>query len=337
MKKIGITTTVPIEILIAAGYTPVDLNNIFITSKDYFSYIDMAEKDGFPKSMCAWIKAKYGVCIKHNIEDIVGVVEGDCSNTKSLMEVLSLNNINIHPFSYPNDHKKESLKKEMDKFMDIFNVSIEEVEKVRLKLNKIRKLAKKIDELTYIENKATGFENHLYQVSSSDFNINIDEFEKDLINAIKDIENRKPQQQKIRLGYIGVPPMTGDIYTFVENFDARFVYNEVQREFAFSRYENNSSIYDQYYDYTYPYDIEFRMDEIKKQIEIRQLDGIIHYTQAFCHKAIDDIIFKQKLNIPILNIEGDKLNALDARTKLRIEAFLDMLKDKKEGVDICVL
>jgi benzoyl-CoA reductase/2-hydroxyglutaryl-CoA dehydratase subunit BcrC/BadD/HgdB len=79
------------------------------------------------------------------------------------------------------------------------------------------------------------------------------------------------------------------------------------------------------------------MDEIKKQIEVRELDGIIHYTQAFCHKAIDDIIFKQKLNIPILNIEGDKLNTLDARTKLRIEAFLDMLKDKKEGVDICVL
>jgi benzoyl-CoA reductase/2-hydroxyglutaryl-CoA dehydratase subunit BcrC/BadD/HgdB len=337
MKKIGITTTVPIEVLIAAGYTPVDLNNIFITSEDYFSYIDMAEKDGFPKSMCAWIKAKYGVCIKHNIKDIVGVVEGDCSNTKSLMEVLSLNNINIHPFSYPNDHKKESLIKELDKFMDIFNVSIKEVEKVRLKLNEIRKLAKKIDELTYIENKATGFENHLYQVSVSDFNINIDEFEKDLINAIKDIENRKPQEQKLRLGYIGVPPMTGDIYTFVENFDARFVYNEVQREFAFPRYENNESIYDQYYDYTYPYDIDFRMDEIKKQIEIRKLDGIIHYTQAFCHKAIDDIIFKQKLNIPILNIEGDKLNSLDARAKLRLEAFLDMLKDKKEGVDICVL
>ncbi|MDI6815539.1 MAG: hypothetical protein QMC90_05650 [Dehalococcoidales bacterium] len=30
-NKIGITTTVPIEILIAAGYKPVDLNNVFIT------------------------------------------------------------------------------------------------------------------------------------------------------------------------------------------------------------------------------------------------------------------------------------------------------------------
>jgi len=32
MKTIGITTTVPIEILMAAGYKPVDLNNLFIGS-----------------------------------------------------------------------------------------------------------------------------------------------------------------------------------------------------------------------------------------------------------------------------------------------------------------
>ncbi|MDP4178409.1 MAG: 2-hydroxyacyl-CoA dehydratase, partial [Bacillota bacterium] len=50
MKKIGLTTTVPIEVLLAAGYKPVDLNNIFIASSDYFKYIDMAERDGFPKS-----------------------------------------------------------------------------------------------------------------------------------------------------------------------------------------------------------------------------------------------------------------------------------------------
>ena len=49
--------------------------------------------------------------------------------------------------------------------MNIFNVTIEEVEVVRKRLNEIRALAKEIDELTYIHNKATGFENHLYQVS----------------------------------------------------------------------------------------------------------------------------------------------------------------------------
>ncbi|SHJ99655.1 2-hydroxyacyl-CoA dehydratase family protein [Tepidibacter formicigenes] len=329
MKKIGLTTTVPVEVLIAAGYKPVDLNNLFITSNNYFKYIDIAERDGFPKSMCAWIKGIYGACVENGIKEIVGVMEGDCSNTKVLIDVLKLKGIKVYPFSFPHSHKREDVEIEIKKFMDIFKVEIEEVEKVRNRLNKIRKLSKKIDKLTYIDNKATGFENHLYQVSLSDFNGDIDKFENELKNVISDIKNRESNDKKIRLGYIGVPPMTGDLYEFVEKFNARFVYNEVQREFAFPRGDKALNIYEQYYDYTYPYDSEFRIKELKKQIKERKLDGIIHYTQAFCYRAVEDIVLKQKLDIPILNIEGDKLNTLDARTKLRLEAYLDMLLDLK--------
>ncbi|WP_097027020.1 2-hydroxyacyl-CoA dehydratase family protein [Clostridium peptidivorans] len=331
MKKIGLTTTVPIEVIIAAGYTPIDLNNIFITSENYLKYIDIAERDGFPKSLCAWIKGIYGVCLENNIKEIVGVMGGDCSNTKALIEVLQLRGIKVYPFSFPNSHNLKDVENEIKRFMDIFNVNQEEVEAARKKLNEIRQLGKEIDELTYKENKATGFENHLYQVSLSDLNGDIDSFEADLKKVIDDIKKRQPINKKLRLGYIGVPPMTGDIYEFVENFNAHFVYNEVQREFAFPRGDKALNIFQQYYDYTYPYDTEFRIKELKKQIEDRKLDGIIHYTQAFCHRAVEDIVLKSQLNIPILNIEGDKLNTLDARTKLRLEAFLDMLLDLKEA------
>ncbi len=88
-KKIGLTTTVPVEVIVAAGYKPVDLNNMFITSENYLKYIDIAERDGFPKSLCAWIKGIYGACLENNIKEIVGVMEGDCSNTKALIEVLN--------------------------------------------------------------------------------------------------------------------------------------------------------------------------------------------------------------------------------------------------------
>jgi benzoyl-CoA reductase/2-hydroxyglutaryl-CoA dehydratase subunit BcrC/BadD/HgdB len=331
MKKIGLTTTVPVEVLIAAGYTPVDLNNIFITSNDYLKYIDIAERDGFPKSLCTWTKGIYGACLENGIKEIIGVVEGDCSNTKALSDVLKLREIKVYPFSFPHSHNIEDVENEINKFMNTFNVTIEEVEVVRKRLNETRALAKEIDELTYIENKATGFENHLYQVSLSDFNMDIDAFEADLKKAIHDIKNRKPITRKLRLGYIGVPPMTSDIYEFVENLNANFVYNEVQREFAFPRADKALNIFQQYYDYTYPYDTEFRIKELQKQIDLRELDGIIHYTQAFCYRAIEDIVLKEKLDIPILNIEGDKLNSLDARTKLRLEAFLDMLLDLKEA------
>jgi benzoyl-CoA reductase/2-hydroxyglutaryl-CoA dehydratase subunit BcrC/BadD/HgdB len=124
--------------------------------------------------------------------------------------------------------------------------------------------------------------------------------------------------------------MTCDLFDYVELFDARFVYNEVQREFSFPRASEAANIYEQYRDYTYPYDVYFRLTEIKKQIKERQLDAIIHYTQAFCYRAIEDIVIKKELQLPVLTIEGDKFNCLDARTKLRIEAFLDMLADRKE-------
>lgn len=331
MKKIGITTTVPIEVLLAAGYTPIDLNNLFITSVNYLKYIDIAEKDGFPKSLCAWIKGIYGACLENNIEEIVGVIEGDCSNTKALVEVLALKGIKFYPFSFPSSHQKHDVKNEIIKFMDIFNVSLEEVERVRQQLNRVRQLVKKIDVLTYIDNKATGFENHLYQVSLSDFNGNVDSFEVNIIEAIKEIEKRQAIKKRLRLGYIGVPPMTSDIYEYVEDFNAHFVFNEVQREFAFPRGNLALNVFEQYYDYTYPYNTKFRINELKKQIIERKLDGIIHYTQAFCYRAIENIVLKENLDIPILNIEGDKLNTLDSRTKLRLEAFLDMLLDFKES------
>ena len=295
MKKIGLTTTVPVEVLIAAGYTPVDLNNVFITSNDYLKYIDIAERDGFPKSLCAWIKGIYGACLENDINEIVGVIGGDCSNTKALVEVFQLRGIKVYPFSFPHSHNKEDVETEIKKFMDIFNVSLEQVENVRKRLSVVRNLAKEIDELTYIDNKASGFENHLFQVSSSDFNGDMDSFEADLRKVITDIKKRQPINKKLRLGYIGVPPMTVDIYEFVENFNAHFVYNEVQREFAFPRADKALNIYEQYYDYTYPYDTEFRIKELKKQIEERKLDGIIHYTQAFCHRAVEDIVLKHKL------------------------------------------
>lgn len=329
MKKIGITTTVPTEVLIAAGYTPVDLNNLFITSKDYHKYIDIAERDGFPKSMCAWIKGIYGACLENNITEIIGVTEGDCSNTKVLLEVLKSKGVNGHPFAFPHCHTREAVKREITKFMDSFGVSLEKVEKVRQEINLLRKDAIRLDEMTYIDEKADGFENHIFQLCLSDLDGNMGNYSKFLKERINQIEKREKNPKKLRLGYLGVPPMQGDLHHFVEKLDARFVYNEVQREFAFPRAVDAENIFEQYYDYTYPYDIEYRLKDILEQVRLRKLDGIIHYTQAFCHRAIEDIILKERLDIPVMNIEGDKLNSLDARTKLRLEAFLDMLHDLK--------
>jgi len=56
MNKIGITTTVPIEVLIAAGYQPVDLNNVFINDANPAPRGYIAEKAGFHLKCCTRIK-----------------------------------------------------------------------------------------------------------------------------------------------------------------------------------------------------------------------------------------------------------------------------------------
>lgn len=329
MRKIGITTTIPVEILYSAEIVPIDCNNIFVMDDDHERYIERAEKDGFPKNLCAWIKGVYGVCMEQGIREIIGVTEGDCSTSKVLLEILEHNGVTIHPFSFPYSQNKEEIEHSLQQLMQLMKVEVTQVEKKRNELNQIRSLVHEMDRLTYEKDLVTGFENHVYQVSCSDFNGNPMNFLKELQSVVTNIKKREPNPKILRLGYVGVPPLTSDLYEFVETLDGRIRYNEVQREFTFPRARQAMSMAEQYLDYTYPYRNEFRIREIKAQIAQRKLDGIIHYTQAFCHRALDHILLKKELSIPILNIEGDQKNVLDARTKLRIEAFMDMLLDLK--------
>lgn len=324
----------PSEILYAAGVVPVDMNNLFITAEKYDEYIERAERDGFPKSMCAWIKGIYGAVLDHEMDTLIGVVEGDCSNTKVLLEVLERKGVKMIPFGFPHGKEMASMEHQIETLRLQMGVSKTAVEEWRQKLGKIRDLGIEMDELSYKSNQLSGFENHLFLVSFSDFMNDPDAYEKMLKEKIADAKSRNPYQDKIRLGYIGVPPMQSDLYDYLESMKARVVYNEVQREFMFPRWAESENVTKQYLNYTYPYDLSSRLVDMKHQIIDRQLDAIIHYTQAFCHKAAEDMIIKSELNVPVLQIEGDKLNVLDARTKLRIEAFVDMLKDKKE-FDLC--
>src|SRR4030067_671279 len=113
MKKIGITTTVPVEVLLAAGHQPVDLNNVLVSSPDPVRFITVAERAGFPLNCCAWIKGIYGVCLDTGIGDVICVTSGDCSNTIMLMEPLKLKGVASITFGSPGDpdslHRKQVL------------------------------------------------------------------------------------------------------------------------------------------------------------------------------------------------------------------------------------
>ncbi len=326
MKKIGITTNVPIEVLLAAGFQPVDLNNIFISDPDPERLINIAEKDGFPINCCGWIKGIYGVCMEYDIDTVMCVTNGDCSNTVMLMEVLKHKGLKTIPFAYPEQPESAEMQKTLQKLAAELGTTLEAAEKIREELEPCRKLADRLDTLTWKDNKVSGFENHLWLVSASDFNRDHKQYEKELSSVIDKAEKRQSfPENSIRLAYIGVPSVYGkELYRFTESNEARVVYNEIQRQFAMT--QPVKSLAEQYCIYTYPYSIKHRIDDIQRELEKRKIDGIIHYVQAFCYRGIGGIIFKDVLKLPMLTLEGNDNFYLDQHVRTRIEAFIDMLK-----------
>lgn len=320
--RIGITTTIPSEVIYAAGHIPVDLNNIFATG-NAAGYVEQAEYNGYPRNICAWIKGLYSVALSAGIDAMVGVVEGDCSNTHSLMSTLQDKGLEVIPFSFSYDRKRESLIKEISQLERYFNVSHDDVIKMKKRLDKIRHKLVILDELTWKENKVSGNENHLWLLNSSDFNGDPDDYEKRLDAFLLEAEKRVPIKAEFRFAFLGVPPIFSDLYEYLEQMNVQVVFNEIQRQFSMPYLEKD--IIDQYLRYTYPYSIFHRLEDIKIEIDKRNIDGVLSYAQSFCHRQIDDILIKKSINKPILTVEGDQPGKLDARTKLRIESFLDML------------
>jgi len=326
MALVGLTTSVPIEVVYAAGHTPIDLNNLFISHPDPYALVASAEADGFARSLCAWIKGIYAVLAERpDIRLLIAVTQGDCSNTHALVEVLSGRGVEVVRFDYPPDHDPELLKRQIEKLVRFFGTSWAEAHNIRDRLAPIRARLRDLDELTWANNQVTGWENHLWLIQSSDFNGRPDRFAAELEAFLDQAARRPALQQKVRLGLAGIPPIIDGFYDAVEELGGRVVFNEIQRQFAMP--DPGADLVEQYLNYTYPYDVFGRIEDIAGQASRRGLDGLIHYTQTFCFRQVQDIVLRQRLDLPILTVEGDRPGRLDARTRMRLEAFVDVLRD----------
>ncbi len=325
---IGMTSTIPVEIVLAAGLTPVDLNNIFVTSDESERLLGQAESAGFAHNICAWIKGIYSGVIHHGMKRVIAVTGGDCSNTLALAEVLSRRGVEIIPFDYPLNRDRVSLMEQMEKLRGTLSATWPDIHETKRRLDRIRRKLMELDRLTFHDNLVSGYENHLFLVSSSDFNSDPDLYEKELDEFLQKARTREQKKEKVRLGYLGVPPIFTDLFDRVESLGGRVVFNEIQRQFSMPY--GCEDLTEQYLKYTYPYDVQGRIEDIKRAVEERRLNGLIHYTQTFCFRQIYDIILRETLSIPILTLEGDRPGPIDSRTAMRIETFIDMLAMNRE-------
>ncbi len=335
-KTAAFTTTIPVEVVLASEYRPLDLNNIFVSDPNPSSLVEKAEFSGFAGSSCAWIKGLYSVLVspEHNkdIDVFIAVTEGDCSNAKVLEQIVAAETgIRTFIFNFPYLREIDKMRSEIERFAEFMGTDYKSCVKVWENLKNLRKKLKIIDETSFLyPGSVTGEENHLFLVSSSDFCGDPIEYEAKVDDFIKELDHRKrfadPSRKKI--AYLGVPPIV-PIHSFLESRHATVIFNEIQREFAMLG--ECESIEEQYTNYTYPYSAAFRFEKAVREIKKRDLDGIIHYVQSFCHRQLEDIILRQLLknhglNIPLLTLEFDKpANKIDARVATRIEAFLETI------------
>ena len=320
-KHIAFTSSFPVEVIFAAGHIPVDLNNVFITN-DSSTKVQNAELKGFPRTFCSWIKGNYIAALSTNPDLIIGIVEGDCSNSNSLLDIFTEDHFPVYRFSFPADKNYEDLDKEITRLEDYFGVSRKETLQAKQRLDKIRRKLIILDEWTWKERLVSGLENHFWLVNSSDFMGNPDRYESKLDAFLTKAKKRDPLPAKLRLAYLGVPPIYKNIYETIIELGGDVLFNEVQRQFSMPYLLPD--IVSQYLAYTYPYSVFDRLQDIKRELERRQIEAVISYTQSFCHLQLDNLLLRKHIDLPFLTLEGDQPEDIDARTLLRLESFFEV-------------
>ncbi len=326
-EVIGITSTIPVEIIFAARRVPRDLNNMFITNADSAGLVNEAERAGLPHNICVWVKGIYSLIRKTDIRTVIGVVQGDCTHMLTMLENLLPRGVEFIPFSFPHGRIRRDLRSEMQKLMDYFEVQWDDVLKTKVRLDGIRKLALEIDRRTWQENTISSRENIYALINCSDFLAAPDDFRGQLEKILTAKQEKAPGHM-LRLGLLGVPDVFSDLNEFLEAKGARVVLHEVARQFVMPY--QHSDLLEQYLAYTYPYNLSGRLEDILEQTRLRKLDGYVHYIQSFCHHQLEDMFFREKLPLPVLTLEGDRVGPMDSRTKTRLEAFIEMLNVRKE-------
>jgi len=325
-ERIGITSTIPVEIIYASGCTPADLNNVFITHSHPQVLIDEAERSGLPRNTCTWVKGIYSVIRHSDIRAVIGVVQGDCTHIVSMLESLLPRGVEFIPFSFPYEKNRKLLRWEMQKLMDYFGVQWDDVLASKARLDEIRKIAHEIDLKTWRENIISSQDNFFALVNCTDFMGNPEAFKIKLKEILERSETAYPRSE-LRLGLLGIPGVFTNLYEYLESQGARIVYHEVARQFAMPEYDKD--LLEQNISYTYPYSFYGRLQDIQVQTRLRGLDGYIHYVQSFCHHHLEDFGLRTHLSLPILTLEGDRVGPLDGRTRTRLDTFIQMLKNKK--------
>jgi len=130
-----------------------------------------------------------------------------------------------------------------------------------------------------------------------------------------------------RIALIGVPPIFPDFHEVAQSLDLQVVFDELPYEFIRHSGTDIPEIARDYCNYTFARPLDFRIEFLRKELEKRHVNGVIHYTQFACHHMLEDEVIRSRLDYPILTIQGDLPGKTPEQIKLRLEAFREALEE----------
>ena len=308
-KKIGITALVPPELIYACRGEPFDVNNVIPGSKKY------------PRNkLCAWTAIWQEMLSKReiSIDSLIVVAGGDCHNALVDGQKVAMSGIPTHFFFYPFDGSSDYLESQLYKLSDFLG-NIESPEKPG-QIRELKKMGQQIDK-ERAAGKLSAGDAFRILISFSDLMGDLDKFRE----AISVIQEQKIEMNN-RIALIGVPPIFPDFHEVAQSLDLQVVFDELPYEFIRHSGTDIPEIARDYCNYTFARPLDFRIEFLRKELEKRHVNGVIHYTQFACHHMLEDEVIRSRLDYPILTIQGDLPGKTPEQIKLRLEAFREALE-----------
>ncbi len=312
MPKIAITALVPPELIFACGGQPYDVNNVIPASKKY------------PKNkLCAWTAIWQEMLVKREIkiDSLVVVAGGDCHNALVDGQKAAMSGIPTHFFFYPFDGNHKYMESQLNNLCGFLG-NIKYPEKFR-EIKRLKKIGQLIDKKR-TSGKISSAEAFRILISFSDLLGDLNEFRKALDTQLTPHLNAGIGVNTVAL--IGVPPIYHDFHDVAQSLDLQIVFDELPHEFVRHTGTDINTVARDYCDYTFARPLDFRIEFLQKELEKRKVDGVIHYTQFACHHMLEDEILRQRLDYPMLTIQGDLPGKTPEQIKLRLEAFREVLE-----------
>ena len=329
--RVGFFATVPVEIILAAGMVPQDINNLFVTGSDPARLLHAADEAGVPRNLCAWTRGLYGATVANNMETIVVVPCGDCTNNVTMAELLGRVGTRVIRFNYPvpGTDERLHLEREMAGLAQQLGTTMAAAEGVFEELKPLRQLLRRIDLEGVAGGRLSAARARLLLLESTDFGGSPELFSRRLERGLREAQPTLAGAAP-RIAVFGIPTILSNLGETLEEMGARVVLWETERDFAMV--EPADSLVDQYLGYAYPRGLEARLERFLPLLKLRGVDSVLINAQAFCHHNLELRRVEQALAAyPTLVLESDAPGSVTARDRVRLEGFLALARNRRDA------